>query len=154
MLRLRLGRPLQAGQYRLFWKATSDATHEVQRKITPLRIDRTAKAPKNAPVVVVSNGKTVQSTSSTALGVQLLDQSTEQAFLYATYHDVRGFVLDGEPFDPATVRELHALYPGRAIVVKTSSASVRKAAVRAGASTLPATATAAQAAALVAKLDR
>ena len=147
-LDLRLGR-LKPGQYRLFWKATSEADHTVQRTITPLRIEQKATAPKNAAIVVVSNGRSAESAGS-----GLFQASVEQAFLYATYHEVRGFVVEPGAFEPTTVSQLVAVYPHRAVVVLTRSAAAARAARRAGASTLPASATRRQIAALVAKLDR
>jgi hypothetical protein len=150
VLRLRLAQPLRAGQYRLFWKATSDADRSVRRQITPLSVARSAKASRSAKLLTVSaaGARTPQSTGS-----MLYETSVEQAFLYATYHDVRGFVLAADAFDPATVRALRAVYPHRAVIVLTDATSVARSARAAGASTLPAHASAATVASLVAKLD-
>jgi hypothetical protein len=126
----------------------------VQRRITPLRIQAQASAPKDAAIVVVSSGRTIQAFRGGGSSLGLLDASVEQAFLYATYHEVRGFVLDASSFDPPTVGALRAVYRHRGVIVVTSSPSVARAAKAAGASTLPASASTSSIAALLAKLDR
>ena len=141
LLNLTLSRTLKPGVYRLYWKATSDATHEVIRQITPLRVTAKtapAHAAKPAQIVVVSNAtRTVQNAFPEVKGGRVQQSSADEAFVYATYHDVSVFVVDASTTRLGVVRSLHRVFPTATVVVASKSGATRAAAAKAGAVAVP-----------------
>jgi hypothetical protein len=140
VLRLTLRHPLRPGTYRVFWKATAAADRSVHRQVTWLTIVRPharvhpARVPR---VLVVGPTRTTQSFSAGAR-VQLVTASSEQAYLYGTYHDVGAIVVDADAQGLELVRDLHAVFPETAIVALSRDPARRAAAKRAGAVAVPA----------------
>jgi hypothetical protein len=94
----------------------------VLRKVIPLRVAR-AGAPRPKLVVSVSGGRVTQSATKGIARVQ--HAGPEQAFVFATYHDVRVFVVDADTHGMRLARELHRVYPGAATIAVSRSASSR-----------------------------
>ena len=117
---------MPAGTYDLHWKATSDATKVVQRKITTIRVVATNSS-RSQNVVSISGGRTTQGLTHGLKHVSRL--TPDQAFLYATYHDVRVIVVDADLYGPALARDLHQVFPS-ATVVALSKNSGRRAALK------------------------
>ena len=139
ILRMKLRHPLKPGTYRLFWKATSAADHSVLRKITPMRV--AVKGSTSGQVVVISSGRSTQGLE-TAPSVAKVEQlsSAEQAYLYATYHNVAVMVINADTYGLKAVRTLQTVFPQTTVVAIAKSAAARRAVTKAGAIAVPANA--------------
>ena len=96
------------GPYDLHWKATSDATKLVRRKITTIRVIAANRA-RSQNVVSVTGGRTTQGATKGLKHVSHL--TPDQAFLYATYHTVGVMLVDTDVYGPTLARDLHRVFP-------------------------------------------
>ena len=151
ILTLKLLHTLPAGTYDLHWKATSDATKVVQRKITTIRVVATTRS-RSQNVVSISGGRTTQGLTNGLKHVSRL--TPDQAFLYASYHDVRVIVVDADLYGPALARDLHQVFPSATVVALSKNGGRRAALTSKGIVAVPASTPPAQVAALVARLLR
>ena len=151
ILTLKLLHTLPAGTYDLHWKATSDATKVVQRKITTIRVVATTRS-RSQNVVSISGGRTTQGLTKGLKHVSRL--TPDQAFLYASYHDVRVIVVDADLYGPALARDLHQVFPSATVVALSKNGGRRAALTSKGIVAVPASTPPAQVAALVARLLR
>ena len=151
ILTLKLLHTLPAGTYDLHWKATSDATKVVQRKITTIRVVATTRS-RSQNVVSISGGRTTQGLTKGLKHVSRL--TPDQAFLYASYHDVRVIVVDADLYGPALARDLHQVFPSATVVALSKNVGRRAALTSKGIVAVPASTPPAQVAALVARLLR
>jgi hypothetical protein len=138
LLRLKLRSPLRPGTYRLFWKASSDVDHTVQRRVTPLTIlargARVHSASSPQVLVIGSGSKSIAGVPR----VTVAAVAPEQAYLYATYHDVGAIVVDVDTQGLRLVQSLHMVFPNTAIVALSRQPSRLAAATRLGAVAVPA----------------
>ena len=151
ILTLKLLHTLPAGTYDLHWKATSDVTKVVQRKITTIRVVATNSS-RSQNVVSISGGRTTQGLTNALKHVSRL--TPDQAFLYASYHDVRVIVVDADLYGPALARDLHQVFPSATVVALSKNGGRRAALKSKGIVAVPASTPPAQVAALVARLLR
>jgi hypothetical protein len=126
ILTLKLLHTLPAGTYDLHWKATSPATKIVVRKITTIRV-ATKAASHSRNVVSIADGRMTQGITKGQPHVSRL--TPDQAFLYATYHDVRVLLVDADLHGPELARDLHTVFPS-ATVVAISKSPARRAALK------------------------
>jgi hypothetical protein len=136
VLRMKLSQRLKPGTYRLYWKATSDSDHTVQRRITPASIVAKSSALHTAKparvVVVMPDARGTQPARS--LYPALVERTTaEQAIVFATYHDVAVVVVDADREGMRLVRTLRTVFPNTAVVAVSAKSSTRNAAARSGA---------------------
>ena len=151
ILTLKLLRTLPAGTYDLHWKATSTATKVVVRKITTIRVvAKTSSHSRN--VVSITGGRTTQGITKGQPHVSRL--TPDQAFLYATYHDVRVLLVDADLHGPALARDLHVVFPSATVVAISNNPGRRAALKSRGIVVVPASTPPGEVAALVARLLR
>ena len=123
----------------------------MQRRITPLQI----LAPRagshvaaTAKVVVIGNGRGPQSVAKVRHAhVETL--TSEQAYVYATSHDVSVIVVNADVNGVQLVQTLRAVFPSTAVIAISRHAATRAAAQRSGAIAVPASTTAVQLTALI-----
>ena len=149
MLTPKLLHTLPAGTYDLHWKATSDVSKAVQRTVTTIRIVAQG-ADRSRNVVSVTGGRTTQAVTHGLKHVSRL--TPDQAFLFATHHDVGVIVVDADAYSPSLARDLHQVFPSATVAAISKSARRRAALRRRGVVTVPAAAPPAQVAALIAHL--
>jgi hypothetical protein len=140
VLRLKLRHALRTGTYRLYWKATTDPSREVQRRITPLAVIAPfarAHAASPAQVVVVSDAsRSTQAVPSTPNGT-VRKLSSEETYLFATYHDVSVIVLDMDAHALPFLESLRTVFPTTTVIAISTRSAVRAAAARDGAVAVP-----------------
>jgi hypothetical protein len=78
----------------------------------------------------------------------------EQAFIFATYHDVALILVDADVYGVEFVRNVRTVFPSTAVVALSKSGSRRVQLSQIGAVALPASTTSASLAWLVARLTR
>ncbi|HZT91093.1 MAG TPA: invasin domain 3-containing protein [Gaiellaceae bacterium] len=153
IVKLRLRAPLQPGDYRLFWKATSLSDHSVSRRITPLRILAKKARAHGTPnqVLVLAGARSLA--SARPANARLSRVTPEQAYLFATYHDVSVVVVDTALYGAQLARNLHTVFPNTAVVALARSPYTRTSLARGGCVAVPASTTTKQLVALIDRLD-
>jgi hypothetical protein len=151
ILRLKLRQTLPAGSYRLFWKATSLAGVSIRRRVTPLQIVGSARvhAAMTPQIVIIDNAR--QTVASQPRG-HVVKLTGEQAYLYATYHDVSVIVLDVDPDRIQLVKSLRTIFPSTAVIAFSKDPAKLTAAAKAGAIAVPPSTSAAKLALLIARV--
>ena len=150
ILTLKLLHTLPAGTYDLHWKATSDVDEgrPAEDHDDPRRRDERSRSQN---VVSISGGRTTQGVTHGLKHVSRL--TPDQAFLYATYHDVRRDPRRRRPVRAARSRATCTRCSRRRRVVALSKNGGRRAALKSkGIVAVPASTPPAQLAALVARL--
>ena len=151
ILTLKLLHTLPAGTYDLHWKATSDATKVVQRKITTIRVVATNRSRRRTS----SRSRVAGQRRASRKALKHVNRLTpDEAFLYASYHDVRVIVVDTDLYGPALARDLHQVFPSATVVALSENGGRRAALKSKGIVAVPASTPSAQVAALVARLLR
>jgi len=154
ILRMPLAHPLRPGVYRLYWKATGDSDHSVQRTVTPLVIlaPRANTHSAQTPQIVVVNG--IRSTQAIAKPKHshIENASTEQAYIYATYHDVSVIVLNVDIYGLPLLKSFRTVFPQTALIAISKKPSTLASAARLGAIAVPSDASTARIATLIANV--
>jgi hypothetical protein len=151
ILPLKLRQTLPAGSYRLFWKATSLNDGSIERRVTRLQVVgsagmHTATTPQ---IVIIDNAR--QTLASRPRGhVEKL--TSEQAYLYATYHDVSVILLDVDAKRLQLLKSLRTVFPSTAVIAFSKDPAERAAATKVGAIAVPPSTSAAKLAALIARV--
>jgi hypothetical protein len=139
VLRLDLAHALPPGAYRLFWKATSESGKTVERRITPVQIlpaRARAHVASTPQVVVVADERATQAVARPH-GTHVETLTSEQAWVYATYHDVSVIVLDVDANGLQLANSLRAVFPSTVLVAISKDPAKRAAVTRAGANAVP-----------------
>jgi hypothetical protein len=155
IVKLTLRKPLHPGTYRLYWRATGDSTHTVQRRVTPLTIIPPHAAPHAAAppeiVVLSDTGRTAQAISKPKKG-RIRKLTPEQAYLFATYHDVSVIVLDADTYGVALIKNLRTVFPSTAVIAISKNPQTLATVARLGAIAVPANVPTSKLAALIARV--
>jgi hypothetical protein len=151
ILPTKLREKLEPGSYRLFWKATSLADGSVARRITRVQIVGSSRvhAGTTPQIVIIGNShKTVTGVPN----AEMLTLSSEQAFEYATYHDVSVILVDIDPDRMRLLKSLRTVFPSTVVIAVSKDPAKLAAAAKAGAIAVPRSTSAASLNALIARL--
>jgi methionine-rich copper-binding protein CopC len=152
ILKLKLNRPLPPGDYRLFWKATSESDHTVGRRITPLReLGRGAQAHSTPNQIVVAAG--ARSLAGRPAHSRVEAATPEEAYLFATYHDVSVMVVNADLYGVEFVKDVRVVFPNTTIVALSKNPARLAQLARLGCVAVPASISDAQLAKLIDRLD-
>jgi adhesin/invasin len=149
ILPLKLRQKLPPGSYRLFWKATSLADGSIVRRITRLQIVGSSRVHAATPpqiVIIDSSGQTIANLPR----ADMVRLPSEQAFQYATYHDVSVILLNVDSDRIQLLKSLRTVFPSTAVIAFSKDPARLAAAAKAGAIAVPRSTSPAELKALIA----
>jgi hypothetical protein len=144
----KLRQKLPPGSYRLFWKATSLVDGSVARRITRLQVVGSSRvhAATTPQIMIIDNsGQTVANMPH----ADIVRLSSEQAFEYATYHDVSVILLDVDADRIPLLKSLRTVFPSTTVIAISNDSAKLAAATKAGAIAVPRSTSAAKLRALI-----
>ena len=151
ILPLELRHELPPGSYRLFWKATSLADGSIARRITRLQIVGSSRVHAGmTPQIVVIDGS--RQTVASQAHAHVVWLTSEQAYLYATYHDVSAILVNVDSDRLQLLNSLRTVFPSTAVIAFSNDPGKLAAAAKAGAIAVPRSTSAAKLNALIARV--
>jgi hypothetical protein len=148
---LKLRQTLSPGSYRLFWKATSLADGSIERRITRLQVVGSSRVHAALTPQIVVIGSSAQTVASQP-HAHVVRLTSEEAYLYATSHDVSVIVLDIDPDRMQLLKALRTVFPSTAVIAFSKDPAKLAVAAKAGAIAIPRSTSAAKLRVLIADI--